>query len=347
MKVELVWFDSLGAKSSCVFIETPSVKLIIDPGVAIMHPSFPASQVKKLWWKEKGKRMVKRFLRKAEVVIVTHYHYDHYLRESKVYKGKTLLAKSPNEFVNASQRKRATDFYSSLVVELLGRSLEDFLEKRKRRKSYESPLRELRLARRKDFGDYQKRREELLKQGEEWFWKRVEEWKGYEKLSCIDERELKVSWCDGKEFEFGKTTVRFSKPLFHGVEFSRVGWVVAVEVIHKDEKFLFTSDVNGPVIEDYAEWIISRDADFIVVDGPPTYLVPYTLNMVNFRRCLENMKEIIARTNAKVIIYDHHLPREKRFRERTEEVWRLAKASGKKVLTAAEFLGKVPVVLKL
>jgi predicted metallo-beta-lactamase superfamily hydrolase len=48
-----------------------------------------------------------------------------------------------------------------------------------------------------------------------------------------------------------------------------------------------------------------------------------------------------------LIIYDHHLPRDRKFRERTAKVWSTAKKENKKVMTAAEFLGKEPVVLSV
>lgn len=47
---ELVWFDSLGAKSSCALVRTPDVSVLIDPRVAVMQPGFPASWAKKLYW---------------------------------------------------------------------------------------------------------------------------------------------------------------------------------------------------------------------------------------------------------------------------------------------------------
>lgn len=36
INVHLVWFDSMGAKSSCLLIETPDVKILVDPGAAEM-----------------------------------------------------------------------------------------------------------------------------------------------------------------------------------------------------------------------------------------------------------------------------------------------------------------------
>lgn len=70
------------------------------------------------------------------------------------------------------------------------------------------------------------------------------------------------------------------------------------------------------------------------------------LNLINLRRAVENMCKIIRETDAELILYDHHLLRERLFKERVKEVYRIAEEERKKVLTAAEHLGKTPVVLE-
>ena len=60
---------------------------------------------------------------------------------------------------------------------------------------------------------------------------------------------------------------------------------------------------------------------------------------------MDNAAEIVRSIDAELIIYDHHLPRDRKFRERTKKVWDIAKKEDKKLLTAAKFLGKVPVGL--
>jgi predicted metallo-beta-lactamase superfamily hydrolase len=57
--------------------------------------------------------------------------------------------------------------------------------------------------------------------------------------------------------------------------------------------------------------------------------------------------EIVREIDAELVIYDHHLPRERKFRERTEKVWNTAKEANKELVTAAEFLGREPVVLSV
>lgn len=337
-----IWFDSLGAKSMCVEIETPDVRIVIDPGIAEMQPGFPGSKEEKERWKNEGKKKIVEAVKRAHIVIVSHYHHDHYLyKEIELYKGKSLFVKNPNEYINLSQRKRAIEFFNGLWEKILKRPLR--LD-RNPGKDYSDPMDELKIAKEKDFGDYQERRAEVIKKGKEWFWNRAHEWKGYGWIPEIDERLLRVCFPEGKRFSFGDTEIYFTPPLFHGIEFSRVGWIFATVIKYKDKKILHTSDMNGPIIEDYAEWIIKENPDILVLDGPMTYMFGYMLNRVNLKRALENVLKILKNTNTHCIIYDHHLPREKRYIERTKMIWEEGKG---RVITAAEYLGKKPKVMEV
>jgi len=63
---------------------------------------------------------------------------------------------------------------------------------------------------------------------------------------------VEVRFPEGRTFRFGSTRVSFTGPMFHGIEFSRVGWVFATVVEHGGEKLIHSSDLNGLMIEDYA-----------------------------------------------------------------------------------------------
>ena len=342
----LVWFDSMGAKSSCVYISTRGIKLIIDPGVAIMHPSFPGSWAEKIRWLEEGTREVLKYLNRADVVIISHYHYDHFIPDNpEVYVGKTLFVKNPNVFINDSQYERAYRFFSGLFEVVVGEDLQGRLVEHDEIKP-EDPLKGIPVARSLDLGDYNDRRRELLDKGLKWFKNRVKAWNSRKFIPEIDSKNIRVFFAEGKTFSFGRIKLSFSKPVFHGIEFSRVGWVFITEISDGRFKIIHSSDVNGPIIEDYAEYIIRRDPDVLILDGPMTYMLGYTLNLINFKRIVKNLKRIISETKSNPIILDHHLPREKRFKERLSEVYRLAETEGKEVLTAAEYYGEEPVVLK-
>ncbi|MHA1208431.1 MAG: MBL fold metallo-hydrolase [Candidatus Freyarchaeota archaeon] len=340
-----VWFDSLGAKSSCTLVETPEVSVLIDPGIAVMQPSFPASMPQKLYWEAMGRREIKRASRKADVIVVSHYHYDHYFPEDmSVYSGKLVLAKNPNEYINDSQRRRAERFYSKICKHFGKTNLEDVVKKPYTRE-YGNPLDDLPIAMHKDFGDYNERRKELLEKGLKWFRNRTTRWGKNPEIPELEFESVKVKYPEGRKLRFGDTRLRFTKPLFHGIEFSRVGWIFATVVEHGGEKLIHSSDMNGPIIEDYAEWIIEENPDILVLDGPMTYMFGYLLNRTNLNRTVANAVRILEETKARLIIYDHHLPREAKFKEHTREVWNTAEKLNKKLLTAADFLRKTPKVL--
>lgn len=342
----LVWFDSLGAKSTCTLIKTPDVTLLIDPGAAAMQPGFPASRVKKLYWLEKARSAIKKASRLADVVVISHYHYDHFTDfDRDLYEGKLVLAKDPNEYLNDSQRRRAESFFNNVSRTFGKTELEKLLEEREPR-DYSDPLDKVPIAKSRDYGDYNERKRELLDKGRKWFVRRVENWNSAKIIPELNFQKCHIRFADGKKFEFGDTVVRFTNPLFHGIEFARVGWVVSTTVTKGNEKLIHTSDLQGPTIEDYAEWIINEDPDVLILDGPSTYLIPYMLNLINLRRTVENACKIVEETEKlKLIIYDHHLLREPNFKKRVEKVYEKAVENGKEVLTAAEYLGKRPVVL--
>ena len=347
---EPVWFDSLGAKSSCTLVRTPDVSVLIDPGVAMMQPSFPASWAKKLYWEAQGRRAIKKASRKADVIVISHYHWDHCAlvgklgKNAELYKGKVLWAKNPNRFINGSQWNRARLFFER-VCRHFGKK--DLVLREPLVTEYENPMKKLPLASSKRWGSYAERKRELLDKGRKWFQKLVEKyWNSEPWIPELKFRDLEVHWADGREIKIGKTRIKFSAPRFHGLEFDRVGWVFSTTIQFGKEKFLHTSDLEGVQIEDYKNDIIGGNPNVLVMDGPPTYLFGFIINRINLNRSIENLRDIIRKINTKLIILDHHLLREKRYRERLKKVYETADREGKRVITAAEYLKKVPVVLK-
>ena len=70
------------------------------------------------------------------------------------------------------------------------------------------------------------------------------------------------------------------------------------------------------------------------------------LNLINLKRTINNAIKIIEETKKlQLIIYDHHLLREPKYRRRVHQVYEKAKEKKKKILTAAEYLGRKPAVL--
>ncbi len=346
IKFEPVFFDSMGAKSTATLVETPDIKIFIDPGAAEMQPSFPAPQKLKIYWKKLALERIKNLMKKVDAVVISHYHHDHYLwkeEDIEFYLGKKIFTKNPNEFINESQRKRAVELFENL-----GRSLGvNIWGTKKEKKKYKNPLEDLHHALSKDFGDYNARREVLLRKGLAWFEKLSNEWNSFQEVREFGAGEASVMFPETRTYRFGETVIRFTPPLFHGVEFSRTGWVFATIVEHGGEKLIHTSDLNGPVIEDYADWIIEEKPDYLIVDGPMTYMLGYLVSNITLGRTIENMVRIIENARPRVVIYDHHLLREPGFRLRTGPVWEAAVKNSIRLTTAAEYLGIRPKVFMI
>ncbi|OYT26695.1 MAG: MBL fold metallo-hydrolase [Thermoprotei archaeon ex4572_64] len=356
LDLELVWFDSLGAKSACIAITSSIGKIIIDPGVAEMQPSYPLPIEEKFRLRGRALSKIENACKKAKVIIITHYHYDHHvlpddpdIKSGREFylNGKLLILKNPNMYINESQWNRARLFLTK-ILQLVNDDLSKYLTNSEVQE-FEDPVEKLSIALSKDFKNYQARREELLKKGKKWFIRLKQLW-GRSKW-IIDGIKLSdnsyITWGDNKTFSFGDVEVRILEPWFHGIEYDRTGWVIPITIRKNNYTVFYSSDLMGPQIEDYAEFIIKLRPDIIILDGPPTYLYPYMLSKVNLERAVGNVKLIISQARPKLLIYDHHLLRDCKWRRRIEEVFIEAKKSDVFLLTAAEYLGDKPLIDKL
>lgn len=148
----------------------------------------------------------------------------------------------------------------------------------------------------------------------------------------------KLEIADAKSFTMGKTKIRFSKALPHGLEDSFLGWVVSTVIESERERFMFAPDVQGPMSRQILEFILDEKPDLLLIGGPPSYLTGFKISEAQIEGALRNMAKI-ARA-VKTMIFDHHIIRDEKWREKTEFLRRQAKIVGHEVQTAAEFLGK-------
>ncbi len=117
MNIKILASESLGVRSYCTYVETKSLKVIIDPGCALGPNRFnlpPHKQeVESLWecWER-----INEYLKKSDFAIITHYHYDHHhYRNANLYEGKTLFVKDFST-LNPRQRRRAEKFLEKLKL---------------------------------------------------------------------------------------------------------------------------------------------------------------------------------------------------------------------------------------
>lgn len=118
MKVKLLAFDSMGTRSMCTLIEAEDARIMIDPGAALGPRRYGLKphpiERKRL---EEHKRLIRREAEEADLIVVTHYHYDHFPRPGEKVdwlKGKRILLKDSANMINFSQRMRARLFLEEL-----------------------------------------------------------------------------------------------------------------------------------------------------------------------------------------------------------------------------------------
>jgi predicted metallo-beta-lactamase superfamily hydrolase len=155
-------------------------------------------------------------------------------------------------------------------------------------------------------------------------------------LSRIEPYAKSITIADGKVFNFGNTHVSFSEPVLHGLT-PQLGYVIQV-LVEDDKRFLFTSDVQGPLNCGALDFILAANPDIMFIDGPATYLLGSHHKKADVDQSIENLKKIIDRTRVTSLVIDHHLLRDLNWFDYVKDMDKVR--SGLVVCSAAGFLGK-------
>ena len=155
----------------------------------------------------------------------------------------------------------------------------------------------------------------------------------------------RVEFADDRVFEFGKTCMRFSPAVPHGPD-TTVGWVVEASVREEDSCFLYSSDIVGACREEHLQFILSEEPDTLYLDGPLTSLLGQGFSLDELRTSISNINRLLEMPKLKTLIIDHHLLRDKNWKDEMRAVYAKAEAVGKKMVTMAGFLGRDDVLLE-
>lgn len=117
--------ESFGVRSMCTYVTTADVKVLLDAGASLGpnrfgHPPHPREYQAIAECREK----ISKAAEKADVVTLSHYHFDHHTPSytdwfcnwssadvaNEIYRGKLVLVKSYRSMVNFSQRRRGWMF---------------------------------------------------------------------------------------------------------------------------------------------------------------------------------------------------------------------------------------------
>ncbi|MBS7648030.1 MBL fold metallo-hydrolase [Candidatus Bathyarchaeota archaeon] len=287
IKLLPIAFESFGVRSMCTFVETPDLKILLDPGISLGPRFALLPHPLEYEARKKCRDRLREFAKKAEIITISHYHNDHYTpnyvenvwigsspeEAENVYKDKIVLMKDIKSSINFNQRRRGW-----MIQKLIKRIAKNSMS------------------------------------------------------------------ADGKDLEFGKTKIKFSRPVFHGIENSQLGWVLMLTIYADDEKLLYASDVQGPMVKDTLELILDDDPCVLIIGGPPFYLLDFRVKSEDVGVAIENLKKIVKKIPTTIL--EHHSLRSENWREFIHPVFEVAKKSNNEVLTGAEFIGEANSLLE-
>jgi predicted metallo-beta-lactamase superfamily hydrolase len=252
------------------FVETDDLRVLIDPGASLAPLRYGLEPHPIEWQRlDEAWETIKSFAEDADVLVVTHYHYDHHDPDHpELYGNKTVFIKHPTENINRSQKERAAFF-----------------------------------------------------------------------LEAIKGMPKKLEIADGRSFQSGKTKISFSRAVCHGTN-PRLGYVTEVNIKCDGEGFLFTSDVEGPSLDEQIRFILEEKPEILFVDGPMTYMLGYSYSFKSLEISNSNLVKVIKQTRVHTLVLDHHFLRDLNYKLRIKPVYEEAEKRGVRVLTAAEFCGR-------
>ncbi|MFX0149394.1 MAG: hypothetical protein ACFFAJ_01305 [Candidatus Hodarchaeota archaeon] len=134
MKIVPLASESLGTRGLSLYVESEDQKIIIDPSVSLgpFRNGYPPHLLE-LASAFLSRHFIMKFWEKANIIIQTHYHADHYsLRKKRPYEftnhdianrlyshpNKLILAKDLRRNINYNQKKRATWLWNRKRVQL-------------------------------------------------------------------------------------------------------------------------------------------------------------------------------------------------------------------------------------
>ena len=148
------------------------------------------------------------------------------------------------------------------------------------------------------------------------------------------EGQATVESADSWRRRDGAVELSVSPPLPHGVDGTALGHVVGLAVcdLVQRERFVFASDVQGPLSAVAAAWLIQQRPTLLYLSGPPSY-VERDLPAGAVQRGIDNLRRVLDATGCRAIM-DHHALRDSSFAARFDVLW-----STGHVITAAAHLG--------
>jgi predicted metallo-beta-lactamase superfamily hydrolase len=146
-----------------------------------------------------------------------------------------------------------------------------------------------------------------------------------------------VVFADDQTLRVGSTIFQFSPAVPHGEQGSLTGSVMMTAIQHQSVCIVHASDVQGPMVSETTNWILTQQPQVLILAGPPTYLSPGRVSPSLITKAAENLQRLV--TQIPTVILDHHLQRDSRWHKWLEPIQQLSQSVGHRLLTVADVVG--------
>ncbi len=133
--------------------------------------------------------------------------------------------------------------------------------------------------------------------------------------------------------------LRFSLPVCHGR--MKKNHVMMTRIEEGKIVFVHASDIQL-LNEDAISMILKWNPTIVLASGPPFYLKQYQTKEI-YDKAWKNAVKLAMVKNLSTLILDHHLCRNK---EGLKFIYDLSKKTGKRIICAAQFMNKKPILLE-
>jgi len=115
-----------------------------------------------------------------------------------------------------------------------------------------------------------------------------------------DERQVQQAYFQSRDIQIASVNIASLS-----YSFSQLGFVLITKIEYGGNCFVFAPDLQGPVYRKTLSYLLSLNADAMIVGGPPLYLKKFSSEEI--QEALYSL--ITLATSSKHLIVDHHLLR--------------------------------------
>jgi len=116
VKVVPLAADSLGVRSMATYVECGETRILIDPGASLGERRFNLPPADEEWEAlRRANDRIAGYAVRAGLVVISHYHEDHFRYDAGLYAGRIVWAKDPARMVSGRQAARAATLQAALA----------------------------------------------------------------------------------------------------------------------------------------------------------------------------------------------------------------------------------------